>query len=93
MRACCSTMPSTCPTRSSNATFECGEALADPVGGWNLTGFLPELAGVEFAEIFAWYVDAEWRIDWADARNRLGDLATQADLVRTEAQRRAEPTP
>lgn len=59
-------------------------------GGWNLTGFLPELAGVEFAEIFAWYVDAEWKLDWADARNRLGDRARQADLARTEAQRRAD---
>ena len=61
-----------------------------PEGGWNLTGFLPELAGVEFAEIFAWYCEAEWRVDWAEARGRLGDAATQADLVRTEAQRRAD---
>ena len=55
--------------------------------------FAPRTRRRELAGIFAWYVDAEWRIDWADARNRLGDLATQADLVRTEAQRRAEPTP
>ncbi len=61
-----------------------------PGGGWNLTGFLPEPAGVEFAEIFAWYADAEWRLDWADARNRIGHQATQADLARTEAQRRAD---
>ncbi len=61
-----------------------------PDGGWNITGFLPEPSGVEFAEIFAWYVDAEWRIDWADARNRLGSKATQRDLVRSEAQRRAD---
>ncbi len=61
-----------------------------PDGGWNVTGFLPEPSGVEFAEIFAWYVDAEWRLDWADARNRLGDTATQADLARTEAHRRAD---
>ncbi len=61
-----------------------------PDGGWNLTGFLPEPAGVEFAQIFAWYVEAEWRLDWADARNRLSDKATQADLARTETQRRAD---
>jgi hypothetical protein len=61
-----------------------------PDGGWNLAGFLPEPGGVEFAEIFAWYVDAEWRLDWAEARHRCGDTATQADLVRTEAQRRAD---
>jgi len=64
--------------------------VPSPSGGWNITGFLPELAGVEFAEIFAWYCEAEWRVDWAEARDRLGDAATQADLVRTEAQRRAD---
>lgn len=61
-----------------------------PDGGWSITGFLPEPSGAEFAEIFAWFVDAEWRTDWADARSRFGDLATQADLARTEAQRRAD---
>ena len=64
--------------------------LPRPDGGWDLSGFLPEPSGVEFAEIFAWYVDAEWRLDWADARARLGDKATQADLARTEAHRRAD---
>lgn len=61
-----------------------------PDGGWNLGGFLPEPGGAEFAEIFAWYVDAEWHLDWSEARGRLGDEATPADLVRTEAQRRAD---
>jgi hypothetical protein len=64
--------------------------LPRPDGGWNLAGFLAEPGGVEFAEIFAWFVDAEWRLDWVEARQRLGDTATQADLVRTEAQRRAD---
>ncbi len=61
-----------------------------PDGGWNLTGFLPEPTGIEFAEIFAWFTEAEWQADWADARQRLGDRATNADLVRTEPQRRAD---
>ena len=61
-----------------------------PDGGWNIAGYLPELLGVEFAEIFAWYCDAEWRHDWAEARQRLGDAATHTDLIRTEAQRRAD---
>lgn len=61
-----------------------------PEGGWTLTGNLPELAGCEFAEIFAWFCEAEWRADWADARNRLGEAATTAELARTEAQRRAD---
>ena len=61
-----------------------------PDSGWNLTGYLPELLGTEFAEIFAWFLDAEWRSDWADARQRLGDHATQNDLARTAGQRRAD---
>ena len=61
-----------------------------PEGGWTLSGNLGELAGCELNEIFAWFCDAEWRTDWAEARHRLGDTATVADLTRTEAQRRAD---
>ncbi|MGE5211216.1 MAG: DUF222 domain-containing protein, partial [Acidobacteriota bacterium] len=61
-----------------------------PEGGWTLTGNLAELAGCEFAEIFAWFCEAEWAADWADARSRLGDAATTADLARTQAQRSAD---
>jgi hypothetical protein len=61
-----------------------------PEGGWTITGNLPELAGCEFAEIFAWFCEAEWAADWADARACLGEAATTADLARTEAQRRAD---
>lgn len=59
-------------------------------GGWTLAGCLPELGGAEFMEIFSWFVAAEWETDWADARARFGDVATTADLARTEAQRRAD---
>jgi hypothetical protein len=61
-----------------------------PEGGWTLTGNLAELAGCEFMEIFSWFCEAQWRADWADARARLGDAATTADLTRSEAQRRAD---
>lgn len=61
-----------------------------PEGGWTLSGNLAELAGCEFTEIFSWFCEAEWSADWADARSRLGDAATTADLTRTEAQRRAD---
>jgi hypothetical protein len=61
-----------------------------PEGGWTLTGNLPELAGCEFAEIFAWFCEAEWAADWADARHHLGEAATVADLARTQAQRSAD---
>ena len=61
-----------------------------PEGGWTITGNLAELDGCEVNEIFAWFIDAEWRTDWAEARARLGDAATTNDLARTEAQRRAD---
>ncbi len=31
-----------------------------PEGGWTLSGNLAELAGVEFMEIFSWFLEAEW---------------------------------
>ena len=62
----------------------------DPEGGYHLTSYLPEAQGAEFVEIFGWFVEAEWQADWADARNRLGNDATQAHLHRTEAQRHAD---
>ena len=61
-----------------------------PEGGWTITGNLAELNGCEVNEIFSWFIDAEWHTDWAEARARLGDAATTADLARTEAQRRAD---
>ncbi len=63
---------------------------ARPEGGWTVTGNLAELAGCEFMEIFGWFCEAEWQADWADARTRLGEAATTADLARTEPQRRAD---
>jgi Domain of unknown function (DUF222) len=61
-----------------------------PEGGWTITGALPELDGVEFNEIFSWFLEAEWQADWADARQRLGDSATTNDLTRTQDQRHAD---
>jgi len=60
-----------------------------PEGGWDLTGTLDEIGGVEFNEIFAYFIEAEWNSDWDEARQRLDD-ATLADLRRSEAQRRAD---
>jgi len=81
-------------TRNERSTARCDIDLHPrPDGGRNITGYLPELSGVEFAEIFAWFLGAEWRCDWADARQRLGDNASRSDLARTRAQRSAAPTP
>lgn len=59
-------------------------------GGWDLTGNLDEVSGVEFNEILAHFTEAEWRADWDEARTRLGNTATTNDLRRSEAQRRAD---
>jgi hypothetical protein len=61
-----------------------------PDGGWDLTGTLDEIGGVEFNEIFAHFIEAEWNSDWDEARQRLGKDATTKELRRTEAQRRAD---
>lgn len=60
--------------------------------GWSLQGSLPEVAGAELMGVWARFVEAEWDSDWADARARLGDRATTADLARSEPQRRADAT-
>lgn len=58
--------------------------------GWLLDGRLGELDGGEVMEILGWFIEAEWRADWADANDRRGDTATTADLARSDSQRRAD---
>ena len=83
------------PAGDAGAAARCAAARSvrlrpRPEGGWHLAGFLDELAGNEVAEILAHFEEAEWRSDWADARDRHGDAATTTDLCRTAAQRRAD---
>ena len=73
--------------RHANRSFQIRPC---PDGGWRLSGNLAELAGVEFNEIFSWFLEAEWQADWADARACLSDDATTTDLARTQAQRCAD---
>jgi hypothetical protein len=61
-----------------------------PDGGWDLTASLDGVSGSEFTQIFAHFIEAEWRADWAEAHERLGDGANTNDLRRTEPQRRAD---
>ena len=42
-------------------------------GSWDLSASFDDVGGVEFAEIFGHYVQAEWDADWAEARERVGD--------------------
>ncbi len=54
------------------------DALLDPIGG---EIFLRELQRIE---------QELWEADWAEARERLGDAASESDLQRTRPQRRAD---
>ena len=59
-------------------------------GSWVLSGSFDDIGGVEFAEIFGHYLQAEFDADWAEARERVGDTATMLDLRRTQSQRRGD---
>ncbi len=61
-----------------------------PDGGFTVTAALDGCAGAEFSDIFGHFVENEWRIDWAEARDRLGREPTMLDLHRTASQRRAD---
>lgn len=43
-----------------------------PDGSWRLRGRLPAMAGAEINETFAHFIDAEFRSDLAEARERAG---------------------
>jgi len=57
---------------------------------WDISGHFASDQGSRMREIFDHYVEMLWKADWAEARARLGDAATVADLKRTDAQRRAD---
>ena len=57
---------------------------------WDLSGSFAALQGASMREIFAHYVAAERLADWEKARAERGEEATDADLPRTEPQRRAD---
>ena len=66
------------------------ELVENPDGGFSLQAGHGTLEGASIKEVFERFVDAELLSDWAEARGRLGDAATDADLVRTPRQRRAD---
>jgi len=59
-------------------------------GTWHISGGCASLQGAELDTIHRHFVDVERAADWAEARDRLGHAATEHDLIRTEAQRRAD---
>ena len=58
--------------------------------GWQLKANFGSLQGASIADVFAHYVAAERLADWDQARAEHGDTVTEADLARTEPQRRAD---
>ncbi|WP_195210551.1 HNH endonuclease [Actinomarinicola tropica] len=67
-----------------------GSVVENFDGGFTLTGGFGNLQGAAIAETFERFARAELLADWAEARARLGDAATDADLARTAAQRGAD---
>lgn len=57
---------------------------------WRLHGQFGALQGAHLHELLDHFTQLEWQRDWAEARDKLGDNATIADLARTDAQRRAD---
>jgi len=61
--------------------------VATSTDGVHLEAHGPLVDGAVMAEVFARYCDAEFALDWEEARRDKGDAATRADLPRTPAQR------
>ena len=57
-------------------------------GSWRIEGSSGGVDGQVAYDIWQRQVQREFERDWAEARARLGEAATAADLVRTDAQRR-----
>jgi hypothetical protein len=66
------------------------DLLANLDGSWRMAGGCGALQGACLRDIFDAYLQAELEHDWAEARARLGDAATPADLARTDPQRRMD---
>ncbi len=59
-------------------------------GNWKLDGGMGSAQGAASFEVFQQFVDAEYRIDWDNARLIHGDDVCEAHLERTPQQRRAD---
>ena len=57
-------------------------------GSCTLQGGAGAADGVRLQDVLRHFERAEWLADWDEARQRLGDATTVADLARTDAQRR-----
>lgn len=72
--------------RNRNASF-----VQNPFDlSWDLAGLFTSTDGAAMSELHAAYTQALFDADWAEARARVGDTVSIADLARTDAQRRAD---
>jgi len=67
--------------------FHCSQTLYE---SWRLDGKLDPIGGAIFAGELGRIEDEMFAADWAEARERVGETATAADLARTFPQRRAD---
>lgn len=66
------------------------ELVENPDGGFSLQAGLGALEGASMNEVLERFIEAETLADWAEARNRLGEIANDTDLLRSHRQRRAD---
>jgi hypothetical protein len=55
---------------------------------WAIAGSSGALDGARLNDVLEHFIDAEWHTDWYEAKARVGDTVTTADLARTPRQRR-----
>jgi hypothetical protein len=79
--------PAADPTHESRAASLSQDHFST---AWHLRAQLGSAAGSRFNEVFAAYVDAEFKLDWDNAQAVHGDATTLEVLERTDAQRRAD---
>ena len=77
--------------RSHEQAHAARHASIEPLGhGFTINGDCGVAQGAAMAEILERFADSEFQADWEDARGRVGDDVTAADLARTGAQRRMD---
>ena len=77
--------------RDAEETHERRRAsIVEHDGVVTVTATFGALQGAAVAEIFRRFCDAQFRADWDQAKEELGDRVTKSHLARTDAQRRAD---
>jgi hypothetical protein len=73
--------------RAERAYARRNASVVTTMDGVHIDAHGPAINGALMAEVFARYCDAEFALDWEEARQEKGDDATRADLPRTPGQR------